>query len=140
MKKDLLMNFNDHKEIKDKFILLEKIIEDKGSKYSVSCGFVKNREDAKEFLKKLKSNKKYKKASHNSFAIRISRELAIFETKNDDGETGAGKVILNILQKRNYSNIIVVVTRWFGGVHLGQDRFKHIQNATKMILDFIERK
>jgi putative IMPACT (imprinted ancient) family translation regulator len=47
-------------------------------------------------------------------------------------------VILNILRKRNFSNIIVVVTRWFGGVHLGPDRFKHIQNATKIILDSVE--
>jgi putative IMPACT (imprinted ancient) family translation regulator len=111
MKKDLMMNFGDFKETSEEFILLEKIIEDKGSKYSVSCGFVQNREDAKNFLKKLKLNKKYRKASHNSFAIRISKDLAIFETKNDDGETGAGNVILNILRKRNFSNIIVVVTR-----------------------------
>jgi len=28
-----------------------------------------------------------------------------------------------------------VVTRWFGGTHLGTDRYKHVQDATKLILE-----
>ncbi|MPC15812.1 Protein IMPACT-B [Portunus trituberculatus] len=33
------------------------------------------------------------------------------------------------------SNVMVVVSRWFGGILLGPDRFKHINNATRQILD-----
>jgi len=32
-------------------------------------------------------------------------------------------------------NVIVVVTRWYGGVHLGPDRFKHINNCTRDLLE-----
>ena len=139
MIKKIEMDFNSGKRIKSDFLLFEKIIKDRGSIYSVSAGKVKNRDDIKKFLKKLKSNKKYAKATHNSFAVRISHEGAIFETKSDDGETGAGNVILRILKKRDFVDIIVVITRWFGGIKLEGDRFKHIQDGAIYILDEIEK-
>jgi putative IMPACT (imprinted ancient) family translation regulator len=40
-------------------------------------------------------------------------------------------VILRIMQKENLTNAIICVTRWFGGIKLMGDRFKHIQDATK---------
>lgn len=129
------LDFGDTKTLPEDFILLENVITDRGSKYSVSGGKVANREDIKAFLTKLKQPKKYAKATHHSWAARLSRDGQIWETKQDDGETGAGAVILRIMQKQNYTNTIVVVTRWFGGTHLGPDRFKHVQDATKLILD-----
>ncbi len=128
-------DFGDTREANEVFILYEKIIEDRGSQYSVSIGRVENREDIKSFLKTLKKNKKYQKATHNSWAARVSHEGAIFETKNDDGETGAGMVILRVMQKENISNTVICVTRWFGGVKLMGDRFKHVQYATKYAID-----
>ncbi len=133
------MDFGKAKKINSEFLLFEKIIKDRGSIYSVSAGRVKNREEIKNFLKKLKSNKKYAKATHNSFAVRISKNNAIYETKSDDGEMGAGNVILRILKKRDFVDIIVVITRWFGGIKLEGDRFKHIQDGTIFILDEIEK-
>ena len=113
------------------FTLHEKIIEDRGSKYSVSYGLVKNREDVTNFLKTLKLKKKYAKATHNTWATRIAKEGTIYEAKSDDGETGAGMVILRVMQKEEVQNCIICVTRWFGGVKLMGDRFKHVQDATK---------
>ena len=130
-KQNIQIDFNDSREPTEAFVLYEKIIEDRGSKYSVSIGKVLGKDDIKSFLKKLKSNKKYEKADHNSWAVRISYEGAIFESKNDDGEVGAGMVILRIMEKENLTNCIICVTRWFGGVKLMGDRFKHIQDATK---------
>lgn len=124
-------DFGDSKCPTEKFVLYEKIIEDRGSKYSVSIGKVKGRDDIKQFLTELKQNKKYAKATHNTWAARISHQGAIYETKNDDGETGAGMVILRVMQKAEVSNCIICVTRWFGGVKLMGDRFKHVQDATK---------
>lgn len=139
MIKKLEMDFESSLEIKSDFLLYEKIIKDRGSVYSVSAGVVNNREDIKNFLKKLKSNKKYAKATHNSFAVRISNNGVIYETKSDDGETGAGNVILRILKKKDFTNIVVVITRWFGGIKLEGDRFRHIQNGTIYILNEIEQ-
>lgn len=137
-RQNIQIDFNDSREPTEAFLLLEKIIEDRGSKYSVSIGKVTGKEDIKSFLKTLKENKKYAKADHNSWATRISHQGAIFEGKNDDGETGAGMVILRIMQKENLTNTIICVTRWFGGVKLMGDRFKHIQDATKYAIGHIE--
>ncbi len=112
------------------FALYEYIIEDRGSRYSVSFGKVSGRDDIKEFLRTLKKPKKYATADHNSYAARISHEGTVYETKSDDGETGAGMVILRIMQKHDIGNCVICVTRWFGGIKLMGDRFKHIQDAT----------
>lgn len=128
-------DFGDTRQPREQFVLYEKIIEDRGSRYSVSVGSVYGREDIIAFLKQLKANKKYAKATHNTWAARISHEGTIFETKNDDGETGAGMVILRVLQKEHVTNCVVCVTRWFGGVKLMGDRFKHVQNATKYAIE-----
>ena len=128
-------DFGAAKKPEQRFKLLEKIIMDRGSLYSVSYGLVKGREDIKLFLKQLKSDRRYQKATHNSWAARISRNGVIYETKADDGETGAGMVILRVMQKESVSDCIICVTRWFGGIKLMNDRFKHLQNATKIAID-----
>jgi putative IMPACT (imprinted ancient) family translation regulator len=46
---------------------------------------------------------------------------------------------LRILKKRDFVNIVVVITRWFGGIKLEGDRFKHIQDGTIFILDEIDK-
>lgn len=131
-------DFGDSKKPTKDFVLHEKIIEDRGSLYSVSYGLVTSRQEIKNFLTRLKRNKHYAKASHHSFAARLTHEGAVFETKSDDGETGAGMVILRIMQKENVTDCVICVTRWFGGVKLMGDRFKHIQDATKYAVDSLE--
>ena len=131
-------NFEDQKTPDSEFVLHERIIEDRGSRYSVSYGRVQGREDIKLFLRQLKKNKKYAKATHNSWAARIGNEGMIYETKADDGETGAGMVILRVMQKEQVQDCVICVTRWFGGVKLMGDRFKHLQDATKYAIDTIQ--
>jgi putative IMPACT (imprinted ancient) family translation regulator len=128
-------NFEDTRTPDSEFVLHEQIIEDRGSRYSVSVGRVQGRADIKLFLKQLKSNKKYTKATHNTWAARISQDGIIYETKADDGETGAGMVILRVMQKEQVSDCVICVTRWFGGVKLMGDRFKHVQDATKYAIN-----
>ena len=130
--------FSDYIEPYEEFILYEQIIEDRGSRYSVSTGKVLGREDIKKFLTTLKSPKSYKNADHHSYAARILHDKAIYETKSDDGETGAGMVILRIMQRRNVANAVICVTRWFGGIKLEGDRFKHLQDATIYAIDSIK--
>jgi len=128
-------DFENKKVPNAEFILNENIIEDRGSRYSVSFGQVHGREDIKLFLQRLKSHKKYAKATHNSWAARISQNGLIYEIKSDDGETGAGMVILRTMQKQQVSDCIICVTRWFGGTKLMGDRFKHVQDAAKYATD-----
>lgn len=137
VKQNTQFDFGASKKPTQMFVLNEKIIEDRGSKYSVSIGLITGKEDITSFLKTLKKNKKYLKTTHNSWAPRVARNGAIYETKGDDGETGAGMSILRIMQMEDVTDCIVCVTRWFGGVKLMGDRFKHIQDATKYAIDKI---
>lgn len=54
---------------------------------------------------------------------------------DDDGESAAGSRLLKLLTIVGAENVIVVVSRWFGGVLLGPSRFTHINNAARAILD-----
>jgi putative IMPACT (imprinted ancient) family translation regulator len=132
------LDFGNSKEPSTTFCIFERVIEDRGSKYSVSYGYVLGRDDIQTFLKQLKSDKKYAKATHNSWAVRLTKDAVIYESKSDDGETGAGQVILRVMQKENVTNCIICVTRWFGGIKLMGDRFKHIQDATKYAIEHME--
>lgn len=111
---------------------LTNVVTDRGSKYAVSGGAVATRKDADAFLKELKRNKKFAKATHNTWAVLMSDGTPL---KGDDGESGAGLVILRMLEREGLSDHIVVVTRWYGGVKLGGDRFRRVQDCVRAYLD-----
>ncbi|KAB7613710.1 YigZ family protein [Amylibacter sp. SFDW26] len=110
---------------------IEHVLTDKGSKYAVSGGVVKSRDEAAAFIKELKRKKKFAKATHNTWAVIFSDGEQV---KNDDGESGAGAIILRMLEREKLSDHIVVVTRWYGGTHLGGDRFRHVQACVREYL------
>ena len=115
--------------------ILQNIIVDRKSKYTTVSWFVAKKEDIKLFIKELEKDKYFRKSTHNTYAYRIKLEnWSILEWKNDDWETGAGNCILRELQRENIVNTIVVITRYFGWIHLNTDRFKNVINATKEIL------
>jgi putative IMPACT (imprinted ancient) family translation regulator len=111
---------------------IENVLTDKGSKYAVSGGKVGSKNEAKEFIKTLKRTKKFAKATHNTWAVLLADGTGI---KNDDGESGAGSIILRMLEREEVYDSIIVVTRWYGGVHLGGDRFRHVQTCVRRFLD-----
>ncbi len=111
--------------------VLENIISDRGSKYAVSGGPCDSAEAAAAFIKQLKKNKKFAKATHHSWGLLA----ASGPIKNDDGEAGAGMVILRMLERAELRDHLVVVTRWYGGKHLGGDRFRHVQDAVRIYLE-----
>ncbi len=98
-------------------------------------GPVVDRATAKAFIKALKRDKKYARATHNTWAALLPEG----PVKNDDGESGAGMVILRMLEREGLQNHIIVVTRWYGGVKLGGDRFRHVQTCVKYYLEQLRR-
>ena len=54
--------------------------------------------------------------------------------RDDDGEGGAADKLAFLLDASDARDVVVVVTRWFGGILLGADRFKHISNVAKELL------
>ena len=112
--------------------MLGEVLRDRGSRYAVSGGPVEGRAGVEAFLAELKREKKYAKATHNTWACVLSDGGAI---KGDDGEAGAGAVILKMLERAELRDHVVVVTRWYGGVHLGGDRFAHVVSCVRAYLD-----
>jgi len=109
------------------------ILTDRGSKYAVTGASVSTRTDVDAVLSALKSDKAYAKATHNTWAA----VLPTGALKADDGESGAGMVILRMLERAGLDGHVVIVTRWYGGKKLGGDRFRRVQDATRAYLDHI---
>ena len=94
-------------------------IVEKKSKFIATLFYVNNEEQAQEIIKATK--KQYFDARHNCYAYRIVTNERVIERQSDDGEPSgtAGAPLLNILQKNNLGNVLVIVTRYFGGILLG---------------------
>lgn len=97
----------------------EGIIVEKKSKFISNIFYVETVEEAEDIIEK--TRKKYYDARHNCFAYRIIKEDCILERQSDDGEPQgtAGAPMLNILSKKELKNVLVIVTRYFGGILLG---------------------
>lgn len=114
-------------------LVLENIISDRGSRYAVSGAPCRSEAEAKSLVKSLRARKKFARATHHSWALLMSDQAI----KTDDGEAGAGLVILRMLEREGVHDHLVVVTRWYGGKNLGGDRFRHVQEAVRIYLERI---
>lgn len=106
---------------------------EKKSVFVARAAVVSSTSEAKSFLAHLlATDKKVAKASHNITAWRIhGPNDTAFQDCDDDGETAAGSRLLHLMQLMDIWNVMVVVTRWYGGVHLGPDRFRLINTAAR---------
>jgi len=115
---------------------LEEEIVEKKSKFIATLFYVTSEEQAQEIIKKIK--KQYFDARHNCFAYRVMTESGVVERFSDDGEPSgtAGGPMLNILAKNNLCNVLVVVTRYFGGILLGTGGLvRAYSDATVKVID-----
>lgn len=110
--------------------VFDKIISDRGSRYAVSGGVAHDRAQADALLAALKQSKRFAKATHNTWAAILGGD----PVKDDDGESGAGALILQMLERAGVNDHVVIVTRWYGGKHLGGDRFRHVADAVRYYL------
>ncbi|XP_018603525.2 protein IMPACT isoform X2 [Scleropages formosus] len=111
-------------------------ITDRRSTFQPHLAPVVTPRQVKMVLDKLYENKKIASATHNIYAYRIFCEdkHTFLQDCEDDGETAAGGRLLHLLQILDVRNVMVVVSRWYGGILLGPDRFKHICNCARNIL------
>ena len=109
---------NTYRTIKEKDDSIETLYEIQKSKFITHICHVETEEAARGFIQSMK--KRYFDARHNCSAW-VLGELADKQKSNDDGEPGgtAGNPILEALKKNGLTNIVVVVTRYFGGIKLG---------------------
>lgn len=94
-------------------------IVEKKSKFIGNLFHIETKEEAENIIKQI--NKKYFDARHNCYAYIVLENEKTVEKCSDDGEPSgtAGAPILAILKKNELANILVIVTRYFGGILLG---------------------
>ena len=129
-------NYNYEKFFEDGGFVGETII-DRASTFQAHAIKIKSKKEFEFYKKCLLSQKKIKKATHNITIYRFVNEETnqIEEDYDDDGEDGAGYRVLGVVQKMKMVNLFVMVTRWFGGTLLHQDRFKRINDAAQILLN-----
>ena len=107
----------------NEFITIKKNVQseivEKKSKFIANLFYVESIEQAESVIKE--TRKEYFDARHNCIAYRIVKDNQVVERFSDDGEPSgtAGAPMLNILQKNELVNVLIIVTRYFGGILLG---------------------
>ena len=88
-------------------------IEVKHSRFIANAASVTSPEDALAYLSQVGDAD----ATHNCWAYRIGQEYR----SSDDGEPSgtAGRPILAAIDGQGFDQVVVVVTRWYGGINLG---------------------
>lgn len=119
----------------------------KGSKFIGRAFPCPGENDAENILGMLR--KKYYDATHNCFAYRVGIDEDIKFRYSDDGEPSgtAGKPIFDCITGRDLTNILLVVTRYFGGTKLGTGGLTHAYSEAAgksikkagIIIEFITR-
>jgi uncharacterized YigZ family protein len=92
---------------------------EKRSRFITYCEKVSHADDFKQLLNRLK--KQYPDARHFCYGFRIGPLNSAQRGFSDDGEPNgtAGMPILNVIDHSEFSNIAIVVVRYFGGTKLG---------------------
>lgn len=94
-------------------------IVEKKSKFIGNLFYIENAQEADSKIEEIR--KKYHDARHHCFAYRVIEDNRVTERASDDGEPSgtAGAPMLQLLNKNELVNVLMVVTRYFGGILLG---------------------
>ncbi len=108
----------------------------KKSKFIAEAFYVETVSQAEELIKQIK--KREHSAKHHCYAYRIIEDNLIQKAEDNGEPSGtAGNPMLSILQGRQLINVLVVVTRYFGGILLGTGGLvKAYSEATTNALEY----
>ncbi|MBU4485611.1 MAG: YigZ family protein [Candidatus Delongbacteria bacterium] len=112
----------------------------KGSRFIGRLIKATDRENAEAELEMIR--KKYYNATHNCFAYTVGMNDQIIIRSSDDGEPSgtAGKPILTVIEGSGLSNVLLVVTRYYGGTNLGTGGLiKAYTGAAKEVIEAAEK-
>ncbi len=104
------------------FTIKDEISTEFEEKKSVFIGHIKRvyeEDEAKKFINKIRSEQK--EARHNVYGYVIGQNMGI-QRYSDDGEPqGTGGIpVLDVIKKNEITDVVIVVTRYFGGILLGK--------------------
>jgi putative IMPACT (imprinted ancient) family translation regulator len=107
------------------------LITDRKSKFRAFATRILSSRDARVFVKFLDTvDRRVGDATHRMLVWKTGGLCG----RDDDGETGAGDRVLFLIDRLRLDGVAVCIVRWYGGIQLGADRFKHISNAAREAL------
>ena len=118
-------------DVRSRLTSREPVVEKKSVFQAHVCVGVKDVSEVAIVMDILNESRRVRAATHNILAYRVSRNDAsktFYQDHDDDGETAAGGRLLRLLVLADARDVVVVVSRWYGGIHLGPARF-HVINA-----------
>ena len=107
---------------------------DRKSIFQAHLAQVSSEEDVRIVFDQLKQNKKFALATHNISAYRLTIGGKLISFRDDDGEDKAGDKLLDLLELMKLEGFLIIVSRWYGGIKLGNDRFKNIVTVAKQLI------
>lgn len=113
----------------------------KKSRFIASLAPADSIEQAEQFVADCR--RQFSDATHNTYAYIIGGEKSAQSACSDDGEVSgtAGRPMLNILQHAPLTNVVLVVTRYYGGTLLGTGGLlRAYQQAAQMAVQQVEKK
>ena len=128
-------NINEYELFFKKGGIKSDILTEKDYAFQSHAIVIKNKEDIHLYKSYLLSNNKIKKATRNVFVFRYfdKESKNIIDDYDDDGEHYAGTRILGLLQKMKIYNILILVSRFNGDLHLRQHSTKYLNIAENLI-------
>ena len=107
----------------------------KGSRFLAEIFPIVAQADVRELLKRQKA--KYADATHVVHAFVCGAQAEVMGMSDDGEPSGtAGRPVLDVLKGRGVTNILLTVTRWFGGTLLGTGGLVHAYgDSAKLVLD-----
>jgi putative IMPACT (imprinted ancient) family translation regulator len=83
----------------------------------------------------------FSRATHNIWALVLHDAVTDVwrRESDDDGESGAGMRLSQWLERMGAANVLVIVSRRYGGVQLGNDRFRHINACAQEVVQQVMR-
>jgi uncharacterized YigZ family protein len=120
-------------------IAVEHLVE--GSRFIATLGLASSVEDAKAFIQAVRAQ--MKNATHHVYAFRVGFGHSVIEGMSDDGEPSgtSGPPALAVLRGSNLGDVVVVITRYFGGTKLGKGGLvRAYTDATKLALENVPTK
>ena len=114
-------------------VRFEEII--KGSRFLSELIPCESQAQARDILKAQKE--KYADATHVVHAFIVGKNAEVMGMSDDGEPSGtAGRPTLDVLKGRNCTNLIITITRWFGGTLLGTGGLvKAYGNGAKQVLE-----
>ena len=118
-------------DVRRRLTSYEPIVEKKSIFQAHVCRNATSVDDVDATMKILSESRKFREATHNILAYRIEHAngSTFWQDFDDDGETAAGGRLLRVLQLSDARNVVVVVSRWYGGTKLGPKRFQVINTV-----------